>query len=78
MVCSNICEKIYSKIIVGQSHYSVGKRYCIRREIFFIMRVSLSVLRNATQDYFRKIKKTIAKTGDDSRVSLLNINILYL
>jgi hypothetical protein len=25
MVCRNICEKIYSKIIVGQSHYSLGK-----------------------------------------------------
>jgi hypothetical protein len=44
----------------------------------FIMRVSLSVLRYATQDYFRKIKKTIAKTSDDSRVYLLNINIPYL
>ena len=78
MVCSYISEKIYSKIIVGQSHYSVGKRYCRRCEIFFIMRVSLSVLRNATQDYFHKIKKTIVKTSDDSRVYLLNINIPYL
>ena len=28
MACRNICEKIYSKIVVGESHYSVGKRYC--------------------------------------------------
>jgi glutamate/tyrosine decarboxylase-like PLP-dependent enzyme len=26
MVCRNICEKKYSKIVVGESHYSVGKR----------------------------------------------------
>ena len=35
MVCRNICEKIYSKIIVGQSHYSDGKKYCRRCEIYF-------------------------------------------
>ena len=34
MVCRNICERIYSKIIVGQSHYSVGKKYCRRCEIY--------------------------------------------
>jgi hypothetical protein len=32
MVCRNICEKIYSKIIVGQPHYSFGKKYCRRCE----------------------------------------------
>jgi hypothetical protein len=36
MVCRNICEKIYSKIVVGESHYSVGKRYCRRCECYFI------------------------------------------
>jgi hypothetical protein len=25
MVCRNICERIYSKIVVGESHYFVGK-----------------------------------------------------
>jgi hypothetical protein len=25
MVCRNICERIYSKIVVGESHYSVGR-----------------------------------------------------
>ncbi|HTH23235.1 MAG TPA: hypothetical protein VL854_13535, partial [Nitrososphaeraceae archaeon] len=35
MVCRNICERLYSKIIVGQSHYSVGKKYCRRCEIYF-------------------------------------------
>jgi hypothetical protein len=28
-ICRNICEKIY-KMIVGQSHYLAGKKYCIR------------------------------------------------
>src|SRR5215207_4547354 len=32
MVCRNICERIYSKIVVGESHYSVGKKYCRRCE----------------------------------------------
>jgi uncharacterized Zn finger protein (UPF0148 family) len=34
MVCRNICERIYSKIEVGQSHYIVGKKYCRRCEIY--------------------------------------------
>src|SRR5215216_5083035 len=36
MVCRNICLKTYSKIIVGQSHYSLGKKYCRRCECYFI------------------------------------------
>ena len=36
MVCRNICERIYSKIIVGQPHYSVGKKHCRRCECYFI------------------------------------------
>ena len=36
MACRNICEKIYSKIVVGESHYSVGKRYCRRCECYFV------------------------------------------
>src|SRR5215213_8993013 len=36
MVCRNICERIYSKIVVGQSHYFVGKKYCRRCECHFI------------------------------------------
>jgi len=34
MVCRNICEKIYSKIEVGQSHYLTGKKYCRRCEAY--------------------------------------------
>jgi rRNA maturation endonuclease Nob1 len=29
-------EKIYSKIVVGESHYFVGKKYCRRCEYYFI------------------------------------------
>src|SRR5215218_346696 len=36
MVCRNICLRIYSKIIVVQAHYSVGKKYCRRCECYFI------------------------------------------
>lgn len=36
MVCRNICEKIYSKIIVGESHYLAGKKYCRRCEYYFV------------------------------------------
>ena len=25
MVCRNVCERIYSKIVVGESHYLTGK-----------------------------------------------------
>jgi uncharacterized Zn finger protein (UPF0148 family) len=36
MVCRNICEKIYSKLVVGQSHYLVGKKYCRRCERYLV------------------------------------------
>ena len=36
MVCRNMCTKLSSKIIVGQSHYSDGKKYCRRCEHYFI------------------------------------------
>ena len=36
MVCRNICERIYSKIVVGESHYFIGKKYCRRCECYFI------------------------------------------
>ena len=36
MVCRNICEKIYSKMIVGQSHYLAGKKYCRRCERYLV------------------------------------------
>jgi hypothetical protein len=36
MVCRNMCIRLSSKIIVGQSHYSLGKKYCRRCEHYFI------------------------------------------
>src|SRR5919108_5546416 len=36
MVCRNICERIYPKIVVGESHYFVGKKYCRRCECYII------------------------------------------
>jgi hypothetical protein len=36
MVCRNICKRIYSKIVVGESHYLAGKKYCRRCEYYFI------------------------------------------
>jgi hypothetical protein len=31
-----MCDKISSKIIVGQSYYSDGKKYCRRYEHYFV------------------------------------------
>jgi hypothetical protein len=36
LVLEVIYERIYSKIIVGESLYSVGKKYCRRCECYFI------------------------------------------
>ena len=36
MVCRNLCERLYSKIIVGTSKYEGGKKYCRRCEIYFL------------------------------------------
>jgi len=36
MVCRNLCERLYSKIIVGTSKYERGKKYCRRCEIYFL------------------------------------------
>jgi hypothetical protein len=35
MTCRNLCERLYSKIIVGKRHYESGKRYCTRCEVYF-------------------------------------------
>jgi hypothetical protein len=34
MVCRNLCERLYSKIIFGKSHYDGGKKFCRRCEIY--------------------------------------------
>lgn len=39
MVCRNICEKIHSEIIVGQSLYLAGKKYCRRCECYLITNI---------------------------------------
>ena len=36
MTCRNLCERLYSKIIVGESHYRTGKKYCRRCEVYFL------------------------------------------
>jgi hypothetical protein len=35
MVCRNLFERLYSKIIVGKSPYEGGKRYCRRCDVYF-------------------------------------------
>ena len=35
MVCRNLCERLYSQIIFGKSHYEGGKKYCRRCEVYF-------------------------------------------
>lgn len=35
MDCRNLCERLYSKIIFGKSHYEGGRKYCRRCEVYF-------------------------------------------
>ncbi len=35
MACRNLCERLYSKIIFGKSHYEGGKKYCRRCEVYY-------------------------------------------
>jgi hypothetical protein len=35
MVCRNLCEQLYSKIIFGNSPYEGGKKYCRRCEVYY-------------------------------------------
>ena len=35
MVCRNLCDRFYSKIIFGKSHYEGGKKYCRRCEVHY-------------------------------------------
>jgi hypothetical protein len=39
MVCRNICLRSSSKMVVGQSHYSAGKKYSRRCECYFIAKM---------------------------------------
>ena len=34
MVCRNICERVYSKVVFGISNYSLGQKYCRRCEVY--------------------------------------------
>jgi hypothetical protein len=35
LVCRNICERIHSeKVVFGISNYSLGQKYCRRREVY--------------------------------------------
>jgi hypothetical protein len=36
MVCRNLCDRLYSKIIFGKSHYEGGRKYCRRCEIYLV------------------------------------------
>jgi hypothetical protein len=35
MACTNLCERLHSKITVGESRYEGAKKYCTRCEVFF-------------------------------------------
>ena len=35
MVWMSLCERLYSKIILGKSHYEGGKKYCRRCEVYY-------------------------------------------
>jgi len=35
LVCRNFCERLYSKMVVGQCYYDDGKKYCRRCEVYY-------------------------------------------
>ena len=35
MICRNLCERLYSKIIFSKSHYEDGRKYCRRCEVYY-------------------------------------------
>src|SRR6266487_4425108 len=35
MVCRNLCQRFYSKIVFGKSHYESGNKYCRRCENYY-------------------------------------------
>jgi hypothetical protein len=91
MVCRNICEKIYSKIVVGESHYFVGKKYCRRCECYFItksifcqccgMQLRGSPAERECREKVNRKKKKQTKIRDCIEVSLaawLNLNTVFL
>ena len=39
MACRNLCERIDSKIMVGESRYGLGKKYCRTCEVTFTIMV---------------------------------------
>src|ERR671939_979679 len=34
MVCRNICDRLYSKVVFGISNYSLGQKHCRRCEVY--------------------------------------------
>ena len=65
MTCRNLCERFYSKIIVGKSKYQGGKKYCRRCEVYFLhdglfcplcgMRLRLSPVNKRDRNRLREI-----------------------
>jgi hypothetical protein len=51
MACRNICERIYSKIVVGQSHILLVRNIVEDVNIILSLKDILSMLWNAAQDY---------------------------
>jgi hypothetical protein len=51
MICRNVCERIYSKIVVGQSHILLVRNIVEDVNIILSLKDILSMLWNAAQDY---------------------------
>jgi hypothetical protein len=66
MVCGNLCERLYSKIIVGTSKNGGAKKYCGRCEIYFLhdglfcpccgMKLELSATGKKDRERLRQIR----------------------
>ena len=80
MACRNLYERLYSKIIVGKSHYGDGKEYCRRCEIYLFLDgvfcpccgMALRTSPTNTRDKERLTKstfKTVITKADESRIT---------
>jgi hypothetical protein len=87
MVCRNICERMYSKVVFGISNYSLGQKYCRRCEVYMYnnsmfcpccgMQLRLSPSSREYKEILRERKATLGKWLITNGTKL-QIKIFYL
>ena len=56
VVCRNLCENSYSKIIFDHSHYQGDKKYCRRCEVYFCHNFFLNTVRYVKKYHVHRSK----------------------